>query len=268
MTNSTAKREGKPNVETAFNVHQVSQILEKTKSYSDQVVRRKEKIFLAIVAFLVLGFILGFSIFAASFNNYKEAVREEIAAMKQKDFSIEASVEEINGKIDGAFDEIKKSLSEISDKTPTVLTEENEVLTGLLLPQLDTSFKSYMDYRTITCVSSDQYALQRQAYTDEFGLRKIDEYYCVALGTYYSSKCGETFKICTDSGNEFLVIVADVKDDRHTDESNMYVPLPNGNANVIEFVVDTPAMSNRVALLGDISGYEQFSGNIVKIERV
>lgn len=268
MTNSTAKRDGKPNVETAFSVRQVSQMLEKTKSYADQAVRRKEKLFLAIAALLVLGFALSFSVFVVSFNDYKAAVREEIEAMKQKDFSLEASVEETNGKIDRAFEEIKKSLSEISDKISQISTEEKEALTGFLLPQLDTSFKSYMDYRTITCVSSDQYALQRQAYTDELGLRKIDDYYCVALGTYYSSKCGDTFKICTDNGNEFLVIVADVKDDRHTDDSNMYVPLPNGNANVIEFVVDTPAMSNRVALLGDISGYEQFSGNIVKIERV
>lgn len=125
-----------------------------------------------------------------------------------------------------------------------------------------------MDYRTITCTASAQYALQQQAYTDELGLRKIDDFYCVALGTYYSSQCGEKFKICTDTGNEFCAIVADIKDDRHTDANNMYVPLSNGNANVVEFIVDLSSMERRVALLGDVSGYEQFSGNIVKIERI
>lgn len=205
---------------------------------------------------------------AYGFSSYVSSCREEIEMLDQKVASLELSLEKTNGKIDGALCEINERLSEIAADISLAYVPSEEANTELKLPLLDTSFKGYMDYRTITCTASDQYELQRQAYTDELGIREIDGFYCIALGTYYSSQCGEKFRICTDSGNEFYAIVADIKDDRHTDENNMYVPLPNGNANVVEFVVDTSAMESRVVLLGDISGYEQFSGNIVKIERI
>ncbi len=181
---------------------------------------------------------------------------------------IELALEKANSENDNALKEINDAISEISASIAHSSETDKESEIKFLVPPLDTSFKSYMDYRTITNTASQQYVLQQQAYTDELGLREIDGFYCIALGTYYSSQCGEKFKICTDSGNEFCVIVADIKDDRHTDESNMYVPLSNGSANVVEFIVDTSAMERRVQLLGDISGYEQFSGNIVKIERI
>lgn len=101
--------------------------------------------------------------------------------------SLELSLEKANDRFDDALNEIDETLSEISAKIASASAAPKEVDTGLRLPPLDTSFKSYMDYRTITSTTSDQYALQKQAYTDEFGLRKVGGFYCIALGTYYTA---------------------------------------------------------------------------------
>ena len=75
-----------------------------------------------------------------------------------------------------------------------------------------------MDYRCITDTSSVQYEMQQQAYTDGRGFRKIGDDYCVALGTGFTSGCGERFIIYLDSGYSFSAVVADVKADMHTDQ--------------------------------------------------
>lgn len=147
--------------------------------------------------------------------------------------------------------------------------KETAVVESLDIPELsDSSFKSYMDFRTITCTASDQYRMQQEAYTDEYGLRKIGDYYCVALGTYYTPRCGATFHIITDNGNEFDVIVADIKADVHTDSTNRYVPMADGMGNIVEFIVDTSELDEYVRLLGSVDGYDHLSGNIVAIQKI
>ena len=129
-----------------------------------------------------------------------------------------------------------------------------------------------MDYRKITDKSSAQYMLQIEAYTDDMGLRKYEDHYIVAMGTYYSDNVGDTFKITLDNDTSFNVIIGDIKADCHTDSQNMYSPVydNNGNlisANVIEFIVDTKKLDKSVTKLGTVSTYDNFKGNIVKIER-
>ncbi len=157
---------------------------------------------------------------------------------------------------------------EVAVDIPEVGTCKADNIETLSIPELDTSFKSYMDYRTITCKVSTQYKMQQEAYTDELGLRKIGDYYCVALGTYYSPNCGKQFRITTDTGNEFDVIVSDIKNDIHTDKTNRYVPMSNDSGNVLEFVVDISKLDDDVKKLGNIGGYEKFSGNIVAIKPI
>lgn len=141
------------------------------------------------------------------------------------------------------------------------------------LPNLDTSFKAYMDYQTITDTTTKQWELQQMAYTDEYGLRKIDNDYCVAIGTYYSDTVGERFEITLANGNVFTVVVSDLKQDEHTNETHMYTPVIDeyGNfhsANVLEFIVDENSLSSIVQVLGTVDGYEYFSGNIESIEKI
>ena len=138
------------------------------------------------------------------------------------------------------------------------------------LPNLDTSFKTYMDYRYITDTDSMQYKLQQNSWTDEDGLRRLGEAYMVAMGTYYADECGKTFEITFDTGEKILVVVGDIKADCHTDKTNRYSPVydNNGNfisANVLEFIVDTKAMSRHTKRLGTVEYCGNLQGNIVSI---
>lgn len=155
----------------------------------------------------------------------------------------------------------------------TIEKENNYTLEEMNVPNCDTSFKSYMSYKCITNKISDQYKLQLSAWTDNMGLRRVDDYYLVAMGTYYSDTIGDKFRITLEGDKTFDVMIGDIKADIHTDSSNMYSPVYDENgtfksANVIEFIIDTKAVDKKVRLMGDISAYEEFKGNIVKIERI
>ena len=151
--------------------------------------------------------------------------------------------------------------------------ENAEILEEMKVPNCDTSFKAYMDYRCITNKASDQYKLQLSAWTDDMGLRRVDNYYLVAMGTYYSDNIGDKFRITLENGNTFDVMIGDIKADMQTDKNNMYSPVYNADgsfksANVIEFIIDKKTISKKVKLWGDVSAYDEFAGNIVKIERI
>lgn len=138
----------------------------------------------------------------------------------------------------------------------------------LNVPQdVDSSFKSYMDYRAITDVNSDQWELQNKAYTDKTGIRKIDNYYCVALGSYYTQNIGEKFKVLLDNGNTIYVITSDIKQDIHTNSTNQYKILNEDKVNIIEFIVDINELEEMAKIMGDISYIEgdMFDGEIVEI---
>lgn len=158
-------------------------------------------------------------------------------------------------------------------KSKNDMKSKNDNLTEMAIPDYDTSFKSYMSYKCITNKSSNQYKLQQKAYTDDMGLRKVDDYYLVAMGTYYSDTIGDKFRITLEDDKVFDVMIGDIKADIHTDKNNMYSPVYNSNgkfisANVIEFIVDTKKIDKSVRRLGSVNAYDDFKGNITKIERI
>ena len=124
-------------------------------------------------------------------------------------------------------------------------------------------FKSYMDYRAITNTSSTQYKMQQEAYTDENGLRKIGEHFCVAMSTYYGN-IGDILYVETDKGASWTVILSDVKSDAHTDGTHRYTV---SNHCMMEFIVDTPAMSTSVKRSGTVNSLG-FQGKICYIEKI
>lgn len=165
-------------------------------------------------------------------------------------------------------------------KLPSIKTEvESEVIDecfddaqnncGYRVPSVPTGFKSYTCY-TLLNRQSTQWRLQQLAYTDRNGLRKIGDYYLAAMGSYYSTTIGDLFRITTDTGAVFEIILCDLKSDRHTDSKHMYTVANNC---MVEFYVDPNSYfvlwdTNKFPCgdPGTLGALDQFSGNIVKVE--
>lgn len=94
---------------------------------------------------------------------------------------------------------------------------------------------------------------------------KKEKYYCVAMGSFYSKKLGDTFKITTENGS-FYIIICDFKDDDDTDSSNRYT---KENGCITEFYVDNKKLSPKVKRMGSVSyASDKFKGKIKKIEKL
>lgn len=114
--------------------------------------------------------------------------------------------------------------------------------------------KSYMPYKAITSTGSPQYKLQQQAYTGTHGIRQVDGRYCVALGSFYTSKIGQKFDLVLENGTVIPCILADQKADKDTDGNNQ---ITSHNGCMSEFVVDNQALDRNAKRMGDISYCEQ-----------
>lgn len=134
------------------------------------------------------------------------------------------------------------------------------------IPEIDTSFKSYMDYTFITNKNSVQYRIQKRAVTDEQGIRTVGDDVCVAVGSGIAQKCGQRLLFTLDTGVSFTAIVADLKDDAHTDPTNKFTHVYDDYYNMIEFIVETSKLDKFVRTMGNIGEYEKYSGNITSIQ--
>ena len=141
----------------------------------------------------------------------------------------------------------------------TILYQEMELPT-----EATGEFKTYMDWRTLSNPASKQWHLQQLATTDDKGFRKYQGKYLIAVGSYYATSVGEEFRITLSSGQVFHAVVGDLKQDKHTDKNNQYIP---ENGNIVEFIVDTKTMSKEVKKLGNVSA-TGLLGSIIKIEKL
>lgn len=127
-------------------------------------------------------------------------------------------------------------------------------------------FKSYMSYKAITSKSSSQYELQNlYVYTGEFGIRQVDGRFCVAIGTFSNAKVGTYIDLILENETVIPCIVADFKDETHTDSTNM-LTLHNGC--VSEFLVDEESLYSTVKQMGDVSYCKEEWRSPVKIIKV
>ena len=112
-------------------------------------------------------------------------------------------------------------------------------------------FKSYMSYKAITSKSSPQYKLQTQhAYTGEFGIRQVDERFCIAIGTFTNARVGTYVDLILKNDTVIPCIIGDFKADIHTDSENI---ITNHNGCVSEFLVDKPVLHQMAKKMGNIS---------------
>ena len=174
------------------------------------------------------------------------------------------SADNVDGFINEQIIEVQEDNITVKESADEIKQNENLIDH---IADMDTSVKTWMDYRAITDTSSPQWRLQQDAYTDENGLRKVGDYYCVAFGTGISNGIGSKFKVTFDNGNEILVIVADHNADRHTDKTNTYMNI-NDKANVMEFIVDINKLNDTAKVMGNVNYISGFEGQIIYIEEV
>lgn len=183
------------------------------------------------------------------------------------------------------FSIVSGTVSTAGHETPNIVRVDSDVVAdeknadsssivereyeSLELPQGDCSSFLYMDYRAITDTASKQWELQQSAWTDSDGFRRIGDDYCVALGTYYGN-IGDRFRITTDEGNTYAVIMSDVKgsDAVFYDDIHSWYHYAGNGCNVVEFVVQTEYLPSAVTISGSCGAVDYLSGNIVSIERI
>ena len=129
------------------------------------------------------------------------------------------------------------------------------------IPQ-NRGFKSYMSYKEITNKSSKQYKLQQKAYTGNYGIRMVDDRYCVALGTYFQKEIGTYFDLVLENGTIIKCILGDIKASVHTKEDN----ITSLNGCVSEFIIDSESLIKVAKTSGDISNCnDQWKSPVKKI---
>ena len=160
---------------------------------------------------------------------------------------------------------LKKEGETFRSKKSSVL--KTKTLLSMDLPSVSGRTKTFAYYTAVTLRSSPQYRLLRsdKCTTDEeTGIRMYDGCYCVALGSYYSTKIGQKFKITFSNGNTIKVILCDQKANRHTDSKHQYAV---NNKDIVEFYVQGSKIPRAIRGRGNYGILKQFSGDVVKIEK-
>lgn len=122
---------------------------------------------------------------------------------------------------------------------------------------------SYMSYKTITNTSSNQYKLQKIAYTGKYGIRQVNGRFCIAVGSYYTTKIGTYIDLILKNGTVIPCILADCKDDKHTDSRNILTY----DGSLAEFIVDTNNLVYDAKFTGNIHNVcTKWQSQIVKIK--
>ena len=168
-------------------------------------------------------------------------------------------------------DEFIQLLEQELLKQSKVHSENKNVWVSLQVPKIQSSFKAQESHTVFNLPNTLQYKLQYDgnAWTDEYGFRRYGEegYYMVAMGSYYTPKCGEILRITLVTGYTFEVISGDVKADVHTDINNQKCLVSNS---LLEFIVDMNVLSTELKKMGDMSYTPNslMKGKITKIERL
>ena len=110
-------------------------------------------------------------------------------------------------------------------------------------------FKSYMTYKLFS-KKSNQYALQTICTTDSDGFRKVDDYYVIALGSFFEVRIGQRVDLILANGEVIQCVLGDFKDDKDTDKQNLFT---TANSCMSEFIIDPATLDTTVKSRGDAS---------------
>lgn len=205
--------------------------------------KRKPKIFSAAVVVALLGFL---SIFCYGTGGIGRLERHICFGDGVGGACFSGITLRLNQCVAGEFAENGVT---ISHQRHAVVGQAFEEITQSVYDAPRNTIKSYMPYQAITNRATEQYRMQRLAYTDEHGIRKVENRYCIAVGSGYTTEIGTWIDLVLVNGTVIPCILADQKDDRHTDASHRIT----FDGSLAEFVVDVPSLGPVVRHYGDIS---------------
>ncbi|MCM1298213.1 MAG: hypothetical protein NC228_01510 [[Eubacterium] siraeum] len=132
------------------------------------------------------------------------------------------------------------------DEAPQTAVPAEKEEEKLQLPKVKSNVKFFTDYRSYNLWYTPHYRLQQAAWTDEQGLRRFNEDYIVALGSYYSTRIGDRFCVTLDTGRSFTVIVGDGKWDEDCDSLCMYTPCIDNGGFFSKFEPDEETLKRKI----------------------
>lgn len=195
-----------------------------------------------------------------------------ISSTKSKFDTIEKHIVENENEISalkGELDRLSKAQGSEQTNSVSIKKSNFEIGEECSVPSVSTHVKYCTDYRFYNLWYTPHYRLQQVAWTDELGMRRYNNDYLVALGSYYSTDIGDRFEVTLDTGKTFTVMLADGKWDSDCDESNMYTPCVDYNGeyagNLLEFIMDKYSVSNEMYAYGSLDYYEEFKGSVSKM---
>lgn len=146
--------------------------------------------------------------------------------------------------------------------------------TPLGVPNINSSWKTWEPRTAIDNKASAQYKfVKKWGWSDYDGFMRCngekdlgikDNYYLIALGSYYGTTIGTKYRITLDTGRVFYGALADCKADRHTNSTHQYA----GHNDIVEFIVDTSRLDRTVMRSGNANVYMALNGKVAKIERI
>ena len=158
------------------------------------------------------------------------------------------------------------STTETVTTTKKAVIIDNNYTQNMEVPNVKRDFKSWTNFRQCVNRDSGQWRIltSEDTWTDNNGFRRKNNDYMVAMGSYYTHKLGDRFRIITEDNNDFTVTICDYKSDKHTDEKHQY-SVRSGC--IVEFYVDNNLIES-VKRSGNCSSLPELSGKVTKIYKL
>jgi hypothetical protein len=244
----------------------------------ENIMKKLKRIFAISI---LVGILYGYCcLIMATYNNVEEYKYKRLYNMTKDYILAIESTEEIVEDIEIESEVIvEEELIEISSEILLAQREEEiEVATQPIeivhiecdeyteyeIPQ-HRDFKSYMSYKALINHSSPQWKLQSEhAYTGEYGIRQVNERYCIAVGSHFGCRIGQYIDLVLENGVIIPCIMGDGKADQHTDVTNIF----SANGCCSEFIVDMSCFSGAAKNSGSTSSVCEEWKSPVKYIRV
>lgn len=195
-------------------------------------------------------------------NEYQEIGQALDLTINEQSKTIQ-EIESENSKLNAYISKLEEENNTLENQIEKLSKEQKKETVVIQATKKD--FKSYMPYTAITNTSSTQYKLQRQASTDEDGIRCINSKPMVAVGTGWGVSVGDTVLIKCENGNSFEAIIGDIKANAHTGSDNK-TTVTNGCR--CEFIVDMSRLNPTVKSRGNVAVLAKYSGYITNVVKI